>query len=70
MSEGSRARIGRLTPDYKPKTGEGEESEMISVGRKLLKMAVTKDLRKSRENSEEGGGEREVTQIDISKVLK
>ena len=42
MSEESRAKFGRLTPDYKPKTGE-EAEKMISVGRKLLEMAVTSE---------------------------
>ena len=39
MSGVSRARFGRPTPDYKPKTAE-EAEKMISVGRKLLEMAA------------------------------
>ena len=42
MSGGSRTRIGRLPPDYKPQTSE-EAEKMILIGRKLLETAVKSD---------------------------
>ena len=71
MSGGSRARIGRLPPDYKPQTGK-EAEKMILIGRQLLETAVKSDysgLTRAEQNMILGNLEQILERGEISKSI-